>query len=149
MGAEMSERPRFTVDQANALVPQLEARFGTVMQLRSSLREAYETLEGLGETPSADTLQRTDGTAALRSARGRFRGLMEALTEELAAIEELGVAIKDLDIGLCDFLGEREGREVWLCWQYGEKRVEFWHELDSGFAGRRPLVDEKRPRLLH
>ena len=145
----MADQKHFTVEEANALVPQLESRFSTVMQLRSSLREAYERLEELGETPSAESLQRTDGTDALRSARGRFRGLMETLTEELAGIEEMGVAIKDLDIGLCDFLGEREGREVWLCWQYGEKRVEFWHELDSGFAGRRPLVDEKRPRLLH
>ena len=149
----MSDRKLFTVDEANALLPQLEARFGTVMQLRSQLREAYETLESLGETPTADSLERSDGPAELRSARGRFRGLMEALTEELASIEEMGVAIKDLDIGLCDFLGEREGREVWLCWQYGEKRVEFWHELDSGFSGRRPIVPDESgrrgPRLLH
>jgi hypothetical protein len=141
----------FSVDEANALIPELEQRFSRVMLLRSQLRQAYETLEQLGETPTAETLQRSDGSPALRSGRGRFRGLMETLTEELAAIEELGVAIKDLDIGLCDFLGEREGREVWLCWQYGEKRVEFWHELDAGFSGRRPLEapEPRRPRLLH
>ena len=82
--------------------------------------------------------------------RGRFRALLEALTEELAAVEGLGVAVKDLDLGLCDFLGEREGREVWLCWQYGEKSVGFWHEMDAGFGGRHPLVDKPpTDRLLH
>jgi hypothetical protein len=143
----------FTVEEANALVPELETRFSTVMQLRSQLREAYEVLERLGETPTSESLQRTDGGPEVIRARGRFRGLMEALTEELAGIEEMGVAIKDLDIGLCDFLGEREGRDVWLCWQYGEKRVEFWHELDSGFAGRQPIGEPegrpRGPRLLH
>jgi hypothetical protein len=76
------------------------------------------------------------------------------LTEELAAVEALGVAVKDLDIGLCDFLGERDGRDVWLCWQYGEKSIGFWHEIDSGFGGRRPLVETATSssdgsRLLH
>ena len=60
------------------------------------------------------------------------------------------MSVKDLDIGLCDFLGERDGRDVWLCWQYGEKQVGFWHELDAGFAGRHPLADPATVhRLLH
>jgi hypothetical protein len=139
-----------TVDEANALVPALELHFGNVMQLRAQLRDSYETLEQLGEPPTPQTLLREAGPEKLVTARGRFRALMEALTEELAAIEETGATVKDLDLGLCDFLGRCEGREVWLCWQYGEKRVGFWHELDAGFAARRPLTEASQPhRLLH
>jgi hypothetical protein len=144
------EKRYFTVAEANALLPALEARFGMVMQLRAQLRNAYAALEHAGEPPTPESLLKRDGPDELRKLRGRFRALLEALTEELAAVEELGVAVKDLDIGLCDFLGERDGRDVWLCWQYGEKQVAFWHELDAGFAGRRPLHDPAAPdRLLH
>jgi hypothetical protein len=139
----------FSVDEANTLIPGLEVRFGKVMRLRAQLRGAYEELERMGETPDADSLARGDGTPEVRRARGRFRALMEALGEELEAIEQTGVLVKDLDIGLCDFIGERDGREVCLCWQYGEKQVRFWHDLDAGFAGRQPIDPTKSESLLH
>ncbi len=147
----MSDKRYFTVAEANALVPQLERRFTQVMQLRVMLRSCYEQLEKLGEPPDEESLARTTGPAPLQSARARFRALMEALTEELHAIESVGVAIKDADSGLCDFLGLRQGREVWLCWRYGEKRIEYWHELDTGFSGRQSLGEEPEAprRLLH
>lgn len=147
----MGEAKRyFTVAEANALIPALEVRFSKVMQLRAQLRSAYDALVAAGEAPTAETLERRDGTVEVRKLRGRFRALLEALTEELAAVEGLGVAVKDLDLGLCDFLGEREGREVWLCWQYGEKSVGFWHELGEGFGGRHRLAETPRStRLLH
>jgi hypothetical protein len=140
----------FTVEQANSLLPSLELRFTQVMQLRGQLRTIYQQLEGAGEPPTPDSLMRRDGEPHLLTLRGNFRALAEALAEEVSAIEELGVAIKDLDIGLCDFLGEREGRDVWLCWRLGEKLVTHWHELDDGFAGRQPLEDGRTSeRLLH
>ena len=90
----------------------------------------------------------------LRSARGRFRALVETLTDDVHAVEGLGISIKDLDTGLCDFLGQREGRDVWICWRLGEKRITHWHELDAGFSGRQPLDGGLRaafdaPRTLH
>ena len=145
-----ADKTYFTVAEANALVPALEVRFGKVMQLRAQLRTTYEALERAGEPPTAESLERSDGPDDLRKLRGRFRILLETLTEELAAVESLGVSVKDLDIGLCDFLGEREGRDVWLCWQYGEKQVNFWHEMGDGFSGRQPLTAAASPqRLLH
>jgi hypothetical protein len=143
------ETKYFTVDEANALIPELELRFGKVMLLRAQLRGAYQELERAGETPGAETLQRTDGSDELVRLRGRFRGLLEALTEELHAIEGTGVTVKDLDIGLCDFLGVVAGRDVWLCWQYGEKRVTHFHDLDAGFSGRQPLDTGPKLRLVH
>ncbi len=51
----------------------------------------------------------------------------------------LGAVINDIDAGLVDFVGLRNGREIFLCWQYGEEEIGYWHELNAGFAGRRPL----------
>jgi hypothetical protein len=145
-----SEKRYFTVADANALVPALEVRFSKVMQLRGQLRQAYDALEKAGEEPTAETLERSDGPDDLLRLRGRFRALLEALTEELAAVEGLGVSVKDLDLGLCDFLGEKDGRDVWLCWQYGEKSVGFWHELGEGFGSRHALAGApSSARLLH
>jgi hypothetical protein len=61
---------------------------------------------------------------------------LEHFQRELAS---LGVAFKDYVQGLVDFPAEREGRPVYLCWRLGEPAVEFWHEIDAGYAGRQPL----------
>jgi hypothetical protein len=61
---------------------------------------------------------------------------MEALIQQVQA---LGVLIKDARIGLLDFPAWRDGREVYLCWRYGEKSVAYWHDTDAGFSGRQPL----------
>jgi hypothetical protein len=63
----------------------------------------------------------------------------DGLREAIEALEELGVLVKDLDAGLVDFPSDRDGERVLLCWQLGEERVAWWHTLDGGFAGRRPL----------
>jgi hypothetical protein len=57
----------------------------------------------------------------------------------MAQLQALGVVVKDLDRGLIDFPHRREGREVYLCWEYGEERIDYWHETDSGYSGRQPL----------
>jgi hypothetical protein len=57
----------------------------------------------------------------------------------IGRITDLGVVLKDLDLGLIDFPHEREGRVVFLCWHPPEESVEYWHDLDAGYAGRQPL----------
>jgi hypothetical protein len=57
----------------------------------------------------------------------------------VAQLEELGVLVKDLDRGLIDFPALREGEEVLLCWEVGEDEIAYWHGVDEGFAGRKPL----------
>ncbi len=54
-------------------------------------------------------------------------------------VQEMDCELKDIDQGLVDFRTEREGREVYLCWKLGEPDIRWWHELDAGFRGRRPL----------
>jgi hypothetical protein len=54
-------------------------------------------------------------------------------------IQATDVLIKDINLGLLDFPALRDGREVYLCWQYGEGEIAFWHEIEAGYAGRRPI----------
>jgi hypothetical protein len=54
-------------------------------------------------------------------------------------IQATGVLIKDINLGLLDFPALKDGREVYLCWQYGEGEIAFWHEIEAGFAGRQPI----------
>jgi hypothetical protein len=63
----------------------------------------------------------------------------ERLDALVHRIQEMDVLIKDVNLGLLDFPALREGREVYLCWQYGEGEIAFWHEVDAGFAGRQPI----------
>jgi hypothetical protein len=70
------------------------------------------------------------------------RALAEALREGLEQLADWGIELKDISTGLVDFPALRDGREVYLCWRVGELKVAFWHEIDTGFAGREPL-DEK------
>lgn len=74
--------------------------------------------------------------------RARRDASTGALREVFEKIEQMGVLVKDLDIGLIDFLTRYHGREVCLCWKLGEERVRFWHGTDEGFAGRKPIDDE-------
>jgi hypothetical protein len=63
----------------------------------------------------------------------------QAVARCVQELEKLGVQVKDLDRGLVDFPALRDGEEVLLCWQVGEDAVAFWHGLEEGFAGRKPL----------
>jgi hypothetical protein len=70
--------------------------------------------------------------------------LAQELTETLAKITRTGCLVKDLEMGLVDFPALHEGEEVYLCWKLGEERVEYWHRIQEGFAGRQ-LLDETFP----
>jgi hypothetical protein len=75
----------------------------------------------------------------LNSAQSELGGLADAALACVDKLEEIGVVLKDIDLGLLDFPAEREGQEVLLCWHVGEDSVAFWHGLDEGYAGRKPI----------
>ncbi|HEX7169387.1 MAG TPA: DUF2203 domain-containing protein [Rubrobacter sp.] len=120
----------FTVEEANALLPTLREILDELALHRDALREKAPHMEPI-----------------LRAAVGNGGGKtsseygLEAYKLYLAVerIRELGVVIKDLDMSLLDFPHEREGRVVFLCWHPPEESVAFWHDLDTGYAGRQPL----------
>src|SRR5207244_3233548 len=115
----MSKR-YFSVAEANLVVPLLEQIFGRVLRLRSQIHAAVEQLQELGEEFSPEDPPPAPSEHVLFevvAARTRAHALVETLREDLRKLQELGVEVKDLDIGLCDFLARREGRDVYLCWK--------------------------------
>jgi hypothetical protein len=145
-----------TVAEVETLIPSLERIFTQILQLRMGLRAIEQKLERAGITIDIDDdgdedLASTRAAQAqaqeapdIRHARAVFRGFYEALSDGLEQIRQLGGEVKDLDLGLVDFPGRRGGDDILLCWQLGEKRIEYWHPVDGGFANRRPL-DEGIP----
>jgi hypothetical protein len=75
----------------------------------------------------------------VRKLRADLKAAAEELAEILGRFGELDVQVKDIDSGLIDFPTEIDGEPALLCWRVGEKRIEFWHTLEGGFAGRRPI----------
>lgn len=65
----------------------------------------------------------------------------EHLVEIVNRIQDSGVVVKDLDVGLVDFPSLVDGEEIYLCWKLGEDHIAFWHRIDEGFAGRKPIDD--------
>ena len=129
----MRER-QFTVEQADAHIPRLEAAIERLQRSALELRTERDAMAGrLEMDPSLVPIDR------LLTERPGLRRVVEELDAALGAIQALGVELKDPELGLVDFPAELEGEAVYLCWQFGEDRVRFWHRRADGFAGRRPL----------
>lgn len=120
----------FTVEQANAILPEVRPLMAELLERRAKVvRTRRETIE------------------MIRGADSDFGGRIPSeLVREFIRIERLakqirgyGCIIRDINTGLLDFLAEREGREVFLCWRFNEPRVAFYHDLHTGFQGRQPL----------
>jgi len=139
----MATKRYFTVSEANVHVRQLQQAFVGVMQIRSQLKQLYERLDSAGYAPTQDDADELPEDAPVDVARdrARFYGLVEALREQVDEIHATGCTIKDIETGLVDWPGRHRNREILLCWRFGEKEVAFWHELDTGFAGRRPVSE--------
>ena len=97
----------------------------------------YRKLRGLQEAYEAYDLKGNPVLA--EQARQGYVDVFNRLSELRDELEEIGCELKDYDLGLVDFPARMEGREVVLCWKLGESSVSFWHEIDGGFGGRRPI----------
>jgi hypothetical protein len=136
-------REHFTVGEVEALIPMLERIFVQVLQLRAGLRALGMKLDRAGVRVNSDESPESDaGPPAVRQAKAVFRGLDEALSDELERIAALGGDVKDLETGLVDFPGTRNGEDILLCWKLGEKTLGFWHPVEGGFASRRPIDEQ-------
>lgn len=124
----------FTVEEARALVPRLRGLLTAMQAEKQQIDREALALQRL--TPLVQ--QNGHAVEALHHER-RLAELVRALRQKLRVINELGVEVKDLDLGLVDFPSLRDGREVYLCWKVDEPTVEYWHELDAGYRGRQPL----------
>ena len=122
----------FTVQEANALLPNVKIIAGKIQRAHRHLSTYREDAKKAAEAAEHGGGGLTDGVA--------YAAALTDLTLQLAELEALGVQLKDFERGLVDFPSLREGRVVLLCWQLGEgDELEWWHDVDAGFAGRTPL----------
>ena len=133
----------FRVDEANAVVPRLTLWIERLQRGALRLEEEMRLLAG-ARGVALDAI----GTDDLLRERPAARVLVEELDTIVCEIEESGAHLKDVRLGLVDFPSERGGQTIYLCWQFGEPEVAFWHGLQDGFAGRQPLPGSPRARTL-
>jgi len=133
----------FHLEEANGIVPRLHVLMERLQ--RGALR-LHEELTGLARETGVELASLAP--EELMRQRPAARALMEELDGIVAEIEASGAHLKDVQLGLVDFPAELDGEIVYLCWQFGEPEVAFWHRIEDGFAGRRPLPGPPRPRYL-
>jgi hypothetical protein len=141
----------YDLDAANAAVPELDGIVAVLAEQRAELvRLRDEVLAaggGTGDgapTALAERPGRADDAPIaddLRLTRLRMQGLIDQMAAGVARIDALGLTLRDIEHGLVDFPALVAGRQVWLCWQRGEPAIGWWHGLDTGFSGRRPLAE--------
>ncbi|HEY6961163.1 MAG TPA: DUF2203 domain-containing protein [Gaiellaceae bacterium] len=127
----------FTPAEANSALARVRPAAERLVALRARMRELVEA-QGRHVTAIGGN---GAGYAAgdLNVAQAELEQLAQDAGGCVAELEDLGVVVKDLDLGLLDFPAVRDGEEVELCWRAGEDAVEFWHELGAGYRGRKPI----------
>jgi hypothetical protein len=122
----------FTVEEANDLIPVIRPKL-------EKIRRQYEKIAAYRSLVKAAAASAEFGGGGMESGSNYVKILYQIgkLTTEIG---EIGVQIKDYSRGLIDFPCRRDGRVILLCWQLGEAdEIEWWHEVEAGFAGRQPL----------
>jgi len=125
----------FTLEEALTLLPTVRQLVIEIQAARTEVERLTTALDRLLALSGGNGHLAADQAGARRSVQAAATKL-DALMSEL---DSIGVQLKTIDDGLVDFPSEREGRVVNLCWRLGEDTIAWWHDLDTGFAGRQPL----------
>jgi hypothetical protein len=123
----------FTIDQANRALPLVRKIVQDIVDEYARWQELVKALDVSAAAAARDAVELDRLQRDIQSAAA-------AIDRYVGELNELGVEMKGMDVGLVDFPGELEGRPVCLCWRLGEPAVAHWHERDAGFAGRQPLT---------
>ena len=128
----------FTLSEANALLPRVRELLDAIEGGASKLHALQQRLETFRAQKHSGV--HVEGEARIVSdVMGEANRVAEELRAYFADLSGLGCEVKDVQLGLVDFRALRDDRTVYLCWKRGEADIRFWHELDTGFAGRQPL----------
>jgi hypothetical protein len=124
---EPAPERRFTLEEAEASLPDLRAALARMHEARQTLlrtaERVQEVVAGNGGGPE----------------RQEYQDAAETLQADVERISGQGIILRDVESGLVDFPSERDGQEIYLCWRSGEDHVAWWHPPETGIAGRRPL----------
>ena len=132
---QRKEIKMFTVDQANAILPKVQASLAEMREIKKTImanqaRIDIEEMTAVGGNRPQDRIE-----PILKEIEHDVHSFHKAME----SLGEMGCELKDLETGLVDFYSMRDKEVVFLCWQEGEDQIEWWHPLETGFGGRQPL----------
>jgi hypothetical protein len=120
----------FTLAEARASLPKVKAWMAMVQNARQEILRLRPAVWPI--------LQKAVLNGGSREA-GELLSHVQRLERGVKGLMALGIFVKDVDAGLVDFLGKRDGEDIYLCWKHGEENIEYWHAHHTGFAGRQPI----------
>jgi hypothetical protein len=126
----------YDLGAANERVGELRPLLATLRDDRDAIAAAQARLERLRDDGDG-----ADLTAELGLEREAMTEIVRRMEAAVRQIDAWGVTLRDIGTGLVDFPALANGRPIWLCWRLGEDDIAFWHELDAGIAGRKPLIE--------
>lgn len=116
---------RFTIAQANKSLPLVKRIVADIVTCHDQATQLQSRLET--EPKDQKTIEK------------QLEGKLERLQSLVEELSDVGVELKDYQMGLIDFVGKHKGRDVYLCWKLGEEKVTHWHEITAGYSGRQPV----------
>lgn len=139
----MKSQPKiFTLDEANALIPELTSRLSRVILQREQCLSRHDTL--LMEELIASVEQEKDypdcGTFSVEEDTRLIEEDLAAIRQEIDSLTELGCIVRNLDNGSVDFLGRQGGELVFFCWRQGEEKISYFHGIREDFSDRVKLA---------
>jgi len=133
---EFSKR-YFTIEEAEILLPKIEKILRKVVSLNKAL-DILSTIEIEVYDDDYENLRK------VTKINKQFHKLSYQFFFGIEGLEEMGCIVKDYEVGIIDFYSMFDGREIFLCWKLGERGINFWHEVDAGYMGRRPIMSLRK-----
>jgi hypothetical protein len=130
-------RKHFTLAEANRTLPLVKRIVSELVSLHPQWRDLVAKYEVVSAGARPDWGESTEQVAL----RGRVEQVARQINGYLEELAQIGCVFKGFDEGLVDFYGKLEGRDIFWCWKAGEERIEHWHELETGYAGRQQIPE--------
>ena len=138
----MDDKTYFTIVAAEGLIPELSRLFRKIGRLKEKISSVHAS-----KSIFPELIELTDEGAFQFyfqeevKLNAEYHNVCHQFFKSINRLNDLGVVVKDLDEGLVDFFFNFEGRDVLLCWKLGERKIDHWHEIDTGFPGRKKIID--------
>jgi len=124
----------FTIKDAEKLLPHIER----ILQRTIKLNKALDLLSSIEIEVYDDDYE---NLRKVTKANKQFHKLSYEFYSNIEKLEDMGCIVKDYEIGIIDFYYRTEDHDIFLCWKLGEKSIRFWHDVDTGYMSRRPILD--------
>lgn len=122
-----TSKKRFTLSQAEKSLPLVSRIVADIVQTHDRAVQMQTDLE------------QPLGSREQTHAQRQLDGMLDRLQDLVNELTDVGCELKDYQTGLIDFVGRHQGRDVYLCWKLGEEKISYWHEMNAGFSGRKPI----------